>query len=104
MLDQLLASPLVIFAATCGVLGAVLVIAGLAALWRARLLRFAGRTLLGLLLLSSGLLIGTVALGVQGYRALTHEEIAARIIVRPDGAQHFTATFYYPDEIGRAHV
>ncbi len=97
MIDQLLASPLLIVAALCGVLGVVLVVAGFAALWRARLFRFAGRTLLGLLLLSSGMLIGTVALGVQGYRALTHEEIAARIVVRPAGAQRFSAKFYYPD-------
>jgi hypothetical protein len=96
-IDQLLTSPLFIIAATCGVLGALLILAGVAALWRARLLQFAGRTLFGLLLLALGALAGTIALGVQGYRALTHEEIAARIVVRPAGAQHFTATFRYPD-------
>lgn len=62
-----------------------------------RLLKFAGRTLLGLLLLALGGLFGTIALGVQGYRALTHEEVAARITVRPSGAQRFAATFHYPD-------
>lgn len=95
--DQLLSSPLLIIAATCAVLGVVLVVAGLAALWRARLLRFAGQTLTGLLLVSLGALAGSIALGMQGYRALTHEEIAARILVRPAGAQRFSATFRYPD-------
>ena len=95
--DQLLSSPLLIIAATCAVLGVVLVVAGLAALWRARLLRFAGQTLIGLLLVSLGALAGSIALGMQGYRALTHEEIAARILVRPAGAQRFSATFRYPD-------
>jgi len=95
--SELLASPLVIIAATCGVIGVVIVLAGFAALWRARLLRFAGRTLLGLLLIVLGALTGTVTLGVQGYRALTHEEVAARISVRPSGPQRFTATFRFAD-------
>jgi hypothetical protein len=94
---ELLSSPLFIIAATCGVLGVVLVLAGLAALWRARLMGFAGRTLLGLLLIALGALAGTITLGVQGYRALTHEEVAARILVRPAGAQRFSATIRYSD-------
>ena len=102
MIDQLLASPLLIVAALCGVLGIVLVIAGLAALWRVRLMRFAGRTLSGLLLLALGALAGTITLGVQGYRALTHEEVAATILVQPAGPQRFTATFRFPD--GRQSV
>ena len=97
MVEQLVASPLLIAAATCGAVGVVLVIAGLAALLRARLLRFAGRTLLGLLLVSLGALVGTIALGVQGYRALTYEEIAARISVRPTGPQRFQARFRFRD-------
>lgn len=96
-IDQLLTSPLFIIAAVCGVLGTILILAGLAALWRARLLRFAGRTLFGLLLLALGALAGTIAVGVQGYRALTHEEMAARIVVTPAGTQRFSATFRYPD-------
>jgi hypothetical protein len=96
-IDQLLTSPLFIVAAACVVLGALLIGAGLAALWRARLLPFAGRTLFGLLLLAFGALAGTLSLGLQGYRALTHEEVAARILVRPAGAQRFTATIRYPD-------
>lgn len=94
---ELLASPLFIIAAACGVLGVILVLAGLAALWRARLLRFAGRMVFGLLLIALGAFAGSIAVGMQGYRALTHEEVAARILVRPAGAQRFSATFRYPD-------
>jgi hypothetical protein len=97
MVEELLASPLAILAAACGILGVILVLAGFAALWRARLLRFAGRTLIGLALVSLGALAGSIALGMQGYRALTREEIVARILVRPAGAQRFSATFRYPD-------
>lgn len=96
-LGELLASPLFIIAAACGVLGVILVLAGLAALWRAHLLRFAGRMVFGLLLVALGALAGSIAVGMQGYRALTHEEVAARILVRPAGAQRFSATFRYPD-------
>lgn len=95
--DQLLTSPLFILAAVCAVAGIVLVLAGLAALRRARLLRFAGRSLFGLLFLALGALASTIAVGVQGYRGLTREEIAAQIEVTPLGAQRFRATFRYPD-------
>ena len=96
-IEQLLTSPLLIIAATCAVAGTLLVLTGLAALRRARLLRFAGRTLTGLLLVALGALASTIGVGVQGYRALTHEEVAARIAVTPLGAQRFSATFRYPD-------
>lgn len=95
--EQVLTSPLFILAAVCAIAGAVLVLAGLAALWRARLLRFAGRTLFGLLFLTLGALASTIAVGIQGYRALAREEIAARIVVTPLGGQRFRATFRYPD-------
>ena len=90
-------SPFFVAAAALGVLGVLLLLAGIAALWRARPLRFALRTLLGLLLLSLGALAGTVAIGTQGYRALTHEALAARIAVRPTGAQRFAATVRLPE-------
>ena len=77
--------------------GAILVIAGLTALFSLRPLRFTTRTLLGLLLIALGLLEGTITLGVQGYRALTREDLAARIAVRPSGPQRFTATMVFPD-------
>src|SRR6266850_1263586 len=90
-------SPFVLVAIGFGAFGAILVIAGLVALFRWRPLGFLVRTLLGLLLLALGALSGSVALGIQGYRALTREEVAARISVRPAGAQKFVATVRYPD-------
>jgi hypothetical protein len=80
-----------------GALGAILVINGIVALARARPLRFALRALAGLLLISIGLLAGAIAAGMHGYRALTREDVAARLLVRPVGAQRFTATVRYPD-------
>jgi len=95
-------SPFVLAAIGFGAFGAILVIAGLVALFRWRPLRFLVRTLLGLVLLSLGALSAAVALGIQGYHALTREELAARISVRPAGPQKFGATVRYPD--GREQV
>jgi hypothetical protein len=78
-------------------LGAILVLAGLTALFGLHPLRFMTRTLLGLLLISLGLLEGTITVGIQGYRSLAREELAARIAVRPLGPQQFTATLRFPD-------
>jgi hypothetical protein len=80
-----------------GVLGALLVLAGLVALFRLRLMGFVLRTLVGLLLISMGGMAGAVALGMQGYRALTREDVAGRITVQPSAPQRFTATLRYPD-------
>ena len=55
-------------------------------------MRFAFRTLVLLLVLSLAALASTIVIGTQGYRALTREEVAARVFVRPTGPQRFTAT------------
>lgn len=80
-----------------GTLGAILVFNGIAALMRAKPMRFALRTLAGLLLVSLGVLAGAVAAGIHGYQALTREDVAARLSLRPAGPQRFTATIRYPD-------
>jgi len=95
-------SPYVLAAIGFAALGAILVIAGLVALFRWRPMRFLLRTLFGLLLLSLGALSGAIAIGIQGYQALTREEVAARIAVRPAGPQRFSATVQMPD--GRTQV
>ena len=51
---------------------------------------------MGLLLLSLGVLAGAVSVGMQGYRALTREDLAARIVVQPIGPQLFSATVHIP--------
>jgi hypothetical protein len=74
-----------------GVLGAILMVAGFAALWRARPLSFAVRTLSGLLVLSLGALAGSIAIGLHGYRMLSREEFVAGIAVTPVAKQRFRA-------------
>lgn len=73
--------------------GVVLVLASLAALRRARPGAFALRAIVGLALLA----LGALVTGLHGYAALTHEELAARIDVRPTATQRFEATFSFAD-------
>jgi hypothetical protein len=80
-----------------GVFGGVALVSGLAALLRARPLRFVARTLSGLLLAGAGTLALAVAFGSQGYRALTQEQPAGRIAVHSTGPQRFDARFVFPD-------
>ena len=97
MSPELTTSPFFIAAITLGTLGAILILAGIAALTRARALQFTLRTLAGLVLLLSGALAGAIAVGTQGYLALTREDLAARIFVRPHGPQLFAAIVRFPD-------
>src|SRR5207302_10177252 len=53
--------------------------------------------LLGLLCLTLAALAGSVSLATHGYRALTHEEVAARVATRVTGRPQFTATFTFAD-------
>ena len=54
-------------------------------------------TLSILLVVVVALLAGTVALGLQGYHALTREELAARLSVSPVAPQRFAATLRFAD-------
>ena len=97
MPSEVTTSPLFLTAIALAALGAILIFAGIVALIRARPLRFALRTLTGLLLLSLGALAGTIAVGIQGYRALVREDVAARVFVLPHSPQRFAATVRFPD-------
>ena len=97
MPSELFTSPLFLAAILFGVMGVVLLFAGLVAFARLRLLSFVFRTLFGLLLLALGGVAGTIAIGIQGYRGLMREDVAARIIVKPAGPQRFDAIVRFPD-------
>ena len=96
-LSQLSSSPWFIAAMALGVVGIVMTLAGIMALFRFRPLRFLLRTLAGALLISLGLTAGAIAVGIQGYSALTREQVVARIVVRSVGPQQFAAIVRYSD-------
>jgi len=79
------------------VLGITMLIAAGTALRRRRPIRMSARLLLALVFLAGAAASGAVALGVQGYRALTHEEIAATVRTEPLGPNRFHAYFRFPD-------
>jgi hypothetical protein len=89
--------PWILGAAVLLSVGLILILAGLTALFGLHPLSFITRTLLGLLLIALGLLEGTITIGIQGYRALTQEELAARVSVRPYAPQKFVAKLQFPD-------
>jgi len=97
MSPEVLISPLSLAAVVSALLGLVLVAAALVALLRASFGSFVGRLLMGSLLLSLGVITGAVTVGLEGYRALTQENLAARLRVRPVGPQRFAATVQFPD-------
>ena len=97
MPTELLDTPLFLAAIALGALGALLFLAGILAFFRLQFAGSAYRIVFGLLIISLGALAGTVAVGIQGYRVLTREDVAARITVQPAGPQRFSATFKFPD-------
>ncbi len=71
--------------------------AGIAALRRRRWAGSLGGAGGGALLLSLAALAGTLGVSTQGYRALTHEEVAAVVTTLPTGNQRFQAFVELPD-------
>jgi hypothetical protein len=90
-------NPLSTLAILSAVLSIVLFIAGILALRQKRFLGGAASFVFGLLLLSLAGLFGTITIATQGYRALTREEVAARVQVESAGPQRFYARFQFPD-------
>jgi len=84
-------------AVTCGALALAGFVTGAFALRRRRFLGTAVGLTFGLLLLTLSALFATIGVATQGYRALTHEELAATVLVRPAGPRRFVADFTFPD-------
>jgi len=87
-----------VVAALCFLLFGTLV--GVRAVRAARARHWLGGTIRGLtalLLLALAALATTVTVGLQGYRALTFEEVAATVRTEPVAPQRFRATITLPD-------
>ena len=97
MPPELTNAPLFPFAVLFGVLGILVVIAALYSFIQLRIPQSGIRMAVGLLLLTLGAIAGTISVGMMGYRALTREDVAAHISVKPSGKQRFLATFRFAD-------
>jgi hypothetical protein len=96
-INDILASPWLLAAAILGVLGLLLLIGSLIALFTLHPIRFLLRLLAGAVALVAAAFAAVVAIGTVGYRALTHEAVAAQVRVEPIGPQKFRATLRFPD-------
>lgn len=80
-----------------GLLAAGCLLGG-ASLWRRRRRGGAlGTFVAGLLFFLLALVAGLISVGTRGYRALTREDVAARVEVEPLAADSFLARFSFPD-------
>ena len=88
---------LIAIAALLGIVGIVVGFSAFGALLRARIFGFLFRALMSVVLLAAGAVLALFSLGVEGMRALTKEESAARIKVVPSGLQRYDATITFAD-------
>jgi len=89
--------PLVIIAILFAALSIVFLITGILVLKKKRFFGAAVSLVFVLLLLALAGLSGTMSIATHGYRALTHEEVAAVVKTEPIGPSRFKAWFYFPD-------
>src|SRR5690606_20058594 len=92
----MLDNPIVIASLIVGLLGALLLFAGLARLRRGRLLGALGRIGSGSLLLALGLLAGSIAFNLYSYHRFTHEQEVATLRFRQLGPQRYLADLSTP--------
>ncbi len=72
-------------------------IAGVLSLRKRRVSAGSIGLLVGLLFLSLAALFATVGISIHGYRALTYEEVAAKVRIEPVEPGKFSADFRFPD-------
>lgn len=95
-------TPLALVSLGFAVLAVLFAAAGLRFLRRRRWLGGVFAGLVGALLLSLAALAGVISVGVQGYRALTLETVAAKVRTEPTARQQFRATVTLAD--GSLHM
>lgn len=97
MSPELMNTLIALTAAALVLIGAVLILKSAFAVLRFRPRGSIRRILGGMFLIFGAVVGGVLALGLQGYRGLVHEEIAARMTVKPVGPQRFEARVRFAD-------
>jgi len=90
-------NPLIVAAMIFALLGLLFLITTIAALKKRRFFSTAFKFVIALLMISLSALFGTISIALQGYHALTLEELAATVKVEPAGEKKFIARFTLPD-------
>ncbi|MDA8423186.1 MAG: hypothetical protein M0Z89_07605 [Nitrospiraceae bacterium] len=94
---MLLSDPQIILAVLFAFLGLIFLIITVVGIKKRKLFAPATSFVTALLMLSLSALFGTISIAIQGYHALTREELAATVKVEPTGEQKFNARFLMPD-------
>lgn len=95
--EELFASPLFLVGLAFGLVGLLQMAAGFVVLFQRQPAGFAIRLVIGIAVAAIGLSTALIGLGMQGYQALTREEVAATISVRPSAPQRFDAQVRFAD-------
>ncbi len=86
--------------AFAGLVGIMMVIGGLAGLFRLRFASGVFRILFGGLTLAGAAIVGLIGLNLQTYARLTHEQLAAEVTITSTAPGRFTATVRKGDDKG----
>jgi len=89
--------PLNITAGVFAVLCVIFLIAFVSAIRKRKVLGAVRNFTFTILMLALALLFATISFSIQGYRALTHEQLAATVEIEPLSNQKFIARFWFPD-------
>lgn len=90
-------TPVTVLALLFAVLGLAFLLTAVSALRRRRPLRVLTRLTFGLMLFALAAAFGLLAFGLQGYRALTREALAAVVEIEPLEGRRFEARFRFTD-------
>ena len=89
--------PLLIAIGVCGFLCILFLLAFIAAMKKRKVLVAVRNFTFTFLMLVLALLFATITASLKGYKALTHEEFAAKVEIIPVSDQKFVARFTFPD-------
>lgn len=92
-----LLNPLIVLAILFVFLSVIAFIVTFIAIKKRKIIITAMYLVTALLMLSLSVLFSTITIAIEGYQALTREELAAIVKVEPAGEQKFTARFTMPD-------
>jgi hypothetical protein len=93
----MLPNPLIVVAVLFALLGLIFLVMTIVVLKKRKLFGTAMNFVIALLMITLSTLFGIISMAIQGYHALTKEELAAIVKVEPTGKQKFMARFSMPD-------
>ena len=96
-------TPLHYFAIGLGVLAVIFLLSSIMSLRRRHFGQLATHLAMSFCFVLLGGLFGLGALSVQGYQALTLEQLAATVTVEPLGENQFKATFIFPEGTSKTY-